>query len=166
MRAVLFALVLLLVAQGAHAQEKELKEPFGATFYAQPDAWVSRLRAKFSGEDKDTVVGIAARVREKPKDHWLAWVNQLVNLSVGVVGLYAKDTCAKAAVAKHAVLRELGVAEEDLRLVYGMGPLGPHAVAAVRLSGDWRVLDNRHVVAPHAVPLDTEVRRFRAIRSF
>jgi predicted transglutaminase-like cysteine proteinase len=53
--------------------------------------------------------------------------------------------CEDYAIAKFAVLRELGIAEEDLRILVVREPGVPdfHAVLAVRFEQRWLVLDNR-----------------------
>ena len=53
--------------------------------------------------------------------------------------------CEDYAIAKLVALRELGFADEDLRLlvVFERGAPALHAVAAVRFEGRWLVLDNR-----------------------
>ena len=53
--------------------------------------------------------------------------------------------CEDYAIAKLAALRQLGFADEDLRLlvVHERGAPALHAVAAVRFEGRWLVLDNR-----------------------
>jgi predicted transglutaminase-like cysteine proteinase len=54
--------------------------------------------------------------------------------------------CEDFAIAKYLVLREAGIAAEDLRLVIGRIPDGQvHAVVAARLDGHWLILDNRRM---------------------
>jgi hypothetical protein len=53
--------------------------------------------------------------------------------------------CEDYAIAKFVALREIGFAEDDLRLVivHDRGNNEDHAVAAVRYEGRWLILDNR-----------------------
>jgi predicted transglutaminase-like cysteine proteinase len=59
-----------------------------------------------------------------------------------------RGDCEDYAIAKYVALREVGVAEDDLRLVIvrdlGLGE--DHAVVAARLDGKWIVLDNRRLI--------------------
>jgi hypothetical protein len=72
----------------------------------------------------------------------------------GVVDLWATPLmtfasnagdCEDYAIAKYFALREIGIAEQDLRLVvvHDRRTREDHAVAAVRYHGRWLVLDNR-----------------------
>jgi predicted transglutaminase-like cysteine proteinase len=68
------------------------------------------------------------------------WSSPLATLAA-----HAGD-CEDYAIAKLAALREAGVPAADLRLVILREGLDDHAVAAVRIDGRWRVLDNRRLV--------------------
>ncbi len=67
------------------------------------------------------------------------WSSPLHTLQAGA------GDCEDYAILKLMVLRELGVAEHDLRLIVvaDVRRDAAHAVAAVRLGEDWIVLDNR-----------------------
>lgn len=56
--------------------------------------------------------------------------------------------CEDYAIAKLVALRELGFADEDIRLlvIHERGTHALHAVSAVRFEGRWLVLDNRRFV--------------------
>jgi predicted transglutaminase-like cysteine proteinase len=53
--------------------------------------------------------------------------------------------CEDYAIAKYVALSEIGIADDNLRLViiYDRITDENHAVAAVRYDGRWRILDNR-----------------------
>lgn len=164
MRVYAALLLLLCVCTGAGATEKT--EPFGVPFYTRSDNWAFDLQMRFQGKDKKNIFDIAAQVRQMPEENWLTWVNQLVNLSVEIHGPSQKGVCARQAVAKFEVLRQLGFPKESLRLVYGEGASGEHAVAAVRVQNDWLILDNGSVMAGYKPLPDNQVKHFHAIRSF
>jgi predicted transglutaminase-like cysteine proteinase len=71
--------------------------------------------------------------------------------------------CEDYAIAKYIALRESGVPEEDLRLlfVHDARVREDHAVVTVHLEGRWLVLDNRWL----ALAEDTELRRFAPLFS-
>ena len=93
----------------------------------------------------------------------IAEINRAINLDIrpmddmaqyGVVDLWATPLmtfssnagdCEDYAIAKYVALREIGIAEDDLRLVvaHDRGSNEDHAVAAVRYEGRWLILDNR-----------------------
>jgi len=83
------------------------------------------------------------------------WTAPLATLTSGL------GDCEDYAIAKYVVLREAGVAVDDLRLVLVRDRIAgqDHAVLAVREGGRWLILDNRNVVlqeateVPHFVPL-------------
>jgi hypothetical protein len=52
--------------------------------------------------------------------------------------------CEDYAIAKYVALREIGIADEDVRLVivHDNPNNQDHAVTAVRYEGQWRILDN------------------------
>ncbi len=163
MRVFAAVLLLLCVYTGAKAEERE---PFGTSFYQHSDQWAFTLQVRFTGRDAKIIDELAEQVRQKPEEHWITWTNQLVNLSVKLVREANEGPCARLAVAKFEVLRRLGFAKEQLRLVYGRNLTDEHAVAAVYLKDGWHILDNRTVVADHSTPLDTEIKSFRAKHSF
>jgi predicted transglutaminase-like cysteine proteinase len=69
------------------------------------------------------------------------WSSPLVTFTSG------QGDCEDYAIAKLVALRELGFADDDLRLlvVFERGAPALHAVAAVRFEGRWLVLDNRRL---------------------
>ena len=85
-----------------------------------------------------------------------------------------RGDCEDYAIAKYVALTAAGVAAVDVKLVIVRNTAAgeDHAVAAVRLDGDWIVLDNRwltlvaDVAMPNVIPLfvldDAGVRRFAA----
>ena len=68
------------------------------------------------------------------------WSAPLVTLRTGL------GDCEDYAIAKYAMLRDVGFAETDLKvlLVRDLTVRQDHAVLAVRVEGRWLVLDNRH----------------------
>ena len=80
------------------------------------------------------------------------WTTPLVTFAHGA------GDCEDYAIAKYAALRQIGIAEEDLRLVvvYDKQAQEHHAVAAVRHAGRWLVLDNRTL----AVQEDADIAHF------
>jgi len=72
-----------------------------------------------------------------------------------------RGDCEDYAIAKYVALTEAGVAADDVRLVIvrNTAAAEDHAVTAVRLSGDWIMLDNRWLTLvedldmPQAIPL-------------
>jgi predicted transglutaminase-like cysteine proteinase len=85
-------------------------------------------------------------------DHWSAPLDTFTT---------GRGDCEDYAIAKYVALTEAGVAAADIRLVivHNTAAGEDHAVAAVRLDGDWILLDNRwlalieDVDMPHAIPL-------------
>ncbi len=83
-----------------------------------------------------------------------------------------RGDCEDYAIAKYVALRAAGIARQDIRLVVVRNNAARehHAVVAVRLDGDWLILDNRWLALVHdremwrATPLfelnDNGVRRF------
>lgn len=69
--------------------------------------------------------------------------------------------CEDYAIAKLVALRVAGIAADDLRLVIlrDLGRHEDHAVAAVRLDGNWLLLDNRRM----AMVEDSHVRQIRPL---
>jgi len=67
------------------------------------------------------------------------WSPPLQTLGMG------SGDCEDYAIAKMAALREAGVPSQDLRLVilHDLLRSEDHAVLAVRIAGEWRMLDNR-----------------------
>jgi predicted transglutaminase-like cysteine proteinase len=67
------------------------------------------------------------------------WIAPLVTLTTG------RGNCKDYAIAKYVALREAGVADDDVRLVIvrNLAADEDHAVTAVRLDGNWIMLDNR-----------------------
>jgi predicted transglutaminase-like cysteine proteinase len=87
-------------------------------------------------------VNAAVRYTMDLTQHGVAdrWTAPLVTLAAG------RGDCEDYAIAKYAILRAAGVAATDLRLllVRDRAVRQDHAVLAVRESGRWLVLDNRH----------------------
>jgi len=83
------------------------------------------------------------------------WSSPLETFTTG------RGDCEDYAIAKYVALTQAGIAAEDVRLVivHDLTVEENHAVAAVRLDGDWIVLDNRwltlvaDVDVLHMVPL-------------
>lgn len=95
----------------------------------------------------------------------IAEVNRTINLTIkavddmtqyGVRDLWASPLmtfasgagdCEDLAIAKYVALREIGVREEDLRLVIVRDHAAneDHAVTAVRYDGRWLILDNKKI---------------------
>jgi predicted transglutaminase-like cysteine proteinase len=93
----------------------------------------------------------------------LGWINRAVNMSIrpasdwsqyGYADFWASPLqtlgsgagdCEDYAIVKYAVLRELGIASDDLRLVIVQDEQRQtgHAIVAVRFEQRWLVLDNR-----------------------
>lgn len=80
------------------------------------------------------------------------WSSPLSSLSSG------RGDCEDYAIAKYVLLREAGVAEQDLRvlLVRDRAVREDHAVLAVRIDGAWTMLDNRYA----ALSADSELQHF------
>jgi predicted transglutaminase-like cysteine proteinase len=80
------------------------------------------------------------------------WSSPLASLATG------RGDCEDYAIAKYVLLREAGVAEQDLRvlLVRDRKVREDHAVLAVRVDGTWTVLDNRYA----ALSADNELQHF------
>jgi hypothetical protein len=69
--------------------------------------------------------------------------------------------CEDYAIAKYVALQEIGIAEDDLRLVviHDRDSNFDHAVAAVRYDGSWLILDNRTLDMRH----DAELTEFEPL---
>jgi predicted transglutaminase-like cysteine proteinase len=80
------------------------------------------------------------------------WSTPVSTLSTG------RGDCEDYAIAKYAVLKETGVADDDLRLVLVRDRRAgeDHAVLAVRSGERWMILDNRY----DSVVPDAEIRHF------
>ena len=87
-------------------------------------------------------VNSAIRYTSDYAQHGVAdlWTAPLATLAAG------RGDCEDYAIAKYAILRAAGVADDDLRLllVRDRAVRQDHAVLAVRDNGQWLVLDNRH----------------------
>lgn len=83
------------------------------------------------------------------------WTSPLATLAAGA------GDCEDYAIAKFVALREAGISSEDLRLVIlrGISTGEDHAVAAVRVDGRWRMLDNRYFLMLE----DSDVTKFQPI---
>jgi predicted transglutaminase-like cysteine proteinase len=97
-------------------------------------------------------VNSAIRYMSDYAQHGVAdlWTTPLATLAAG------RGDCEDYAIAKYAILRAAGVADDDLRvlLVRDRAVRQDHAVLAVRDSGQWLVLDNRHsmLIEPGMLP--------------
>lgn len=80
------------------------------------------------------------------------WATPLVTFANGA------GDCEDYAIAKYVALRQIGIAESDLRLavVYDRNTNEHHAVASVRHEGRWLVLDNRTL----AIQEDAQIAHF------
>jgi predicted transglutaminase-like cysteine proteinase len=108
---------------------------------------------------------LAVLDKAQTREGWarIAEINRVINLNIrpvddmtqyGVVDLWATPLmtfasnagdCEDYAIAKYVALREVGFADDDLRLVivHDRAANEDHAVAAVRYNGRWQILDNR-----------------------
>ncbi|HLJ00225.1 MAG TPA: transglutaminase-like cysteine peptidase [Bradyrhizobium sp.] len=123
-------------------------------------AMVEEARSKTGHDKLDTVnrrVNGAIRYTSDFEQHGVAdlWSAPLATFTSG------RGDCEDYAIAKYALLREAGVAVEDLRLllVRDTSIRQDHAVLAVREDGRWAILDNRWTIVPessevrHLMPL-------------
>jgi predicted transglutaminase-like cysteine proteinase len=79
------------------------------------------------------------------------WTAPLETLAMG------NGDCKQYAIAKYVALIEAGISEDDVKLVivHDLAADENHAVVAVRLNGDWIMLDNRWLTLVQ----DIEMRR-------
>jgi predicted transglutaminase-like cysteine proteinase len=113
--------------------------------------------------------------RAQAQQGWarIAEINRAINLNIrpvdditqyGVVDLWATPLmtfssnagdCEDYAIAKYVALQEVGIADDDLRLVviHDRDTNVDHAVAAVRYDGSWLILDNRTLDMRHDVDI-------------
>lgn len=108
-------------------------------------------------ERVNATVNNAVRYVSDYAQHGVAdrWTAPLATLAAG------QGDCEDYAIAKYALLRDAGVAENDLRLllVKDRAVRQDHAVLAVRLDARWLVLDNRR-----DTPLETaDLRHFQPL---
>jgi predicted transglutaminase-like cysteine proteinase len=109
----------------------------------------------------------------------LGWINRAVNMSIkpasdwsqyGYADFWASPLqtlgsgagdCEDYAIVKYVVLRELGIADDDLRLVIVQDDQRQtgHAIVAVRYEQQWLVLDNRTMAILNA----EDVRHYRPV---
>jgi predicted transglutaminase-like cysteine proteinase len=112
-------------------------------------AIIAEGRAR-SGRARLAVINRAINLTIQPRvsDHWNTPAD---TLSTG------RGDCKDYAVAKYVALLEAGIAEDDVSLVilHDLTVGENHAVVAVRLDGDWIVLDNRRFTLVE----DVETRR-------
>ena len=99
-------------------------------------------RAKFGIINREINLTIAYTSDQLQHASGDVWSSALATFSAG------EGDCEDFAIAKYLVLREAGVAAEDLRLLVGRIPaIGQaHAVVAARLDGRWLILDNRRMM--------------------
>ena len=80
------------------------------------------------------------------------WSSPLVTFNTGA------GDCEDYAIAKYVALQMAGISAEDLRIVVVLGLNGEgHAVASVRLDGNWLILDNQRM----AMVEDVNARDYR-----
>ena len=128
---------------------------------SEPDACASPAARRFLAIVRDAreqtgqarigtinrAVNAAIRYVSDMAQHGMAdkWTSPLKTLAAG------QGDCEDYAIAKYAALREAGTPVEDLRLVLVRDRVaGDHAVLAVRHTGRWLVLDNRHLIMADA----------------
>jgi predicted transglutaminase-like cysteine proteinase len=96
-------------------------------------------RARLGHVNRD--VNVAVRFVNDEAQHGVTdlWTSPLTTLAAG------RGDCEDYAIAKYFVLREAGIAEDDLQLLLVRDNVvrQDHATLAVRLDGRWLVLDNR-----------------------
>ena len=123
--------------------EPEKCSPGTRRFIAIVDTARQREGRTLIGEI-NRAINLAIRPMSDTAQHGIAdaWTAPLKTLATGT------GDCEDYAIAKFAALREAGFAASDLRLivVHEPGSEFKHAVASVRLDGDWLILDNRHLV--------------------
>jgi predicted transglutaminase-like cysteine proteinase len=114
-------------------------------------ALIEEARNKAGRERLDTVnrmVNAAIRYTSDFEQHGVAdvWSAPLATFASG------RGDCEDYAIAKYVLLREAGVAAEDLRLLLVRDTLirQDHAVLAVREDGRWLILDNRWTIVPES----------------
>ena len=83
------------------------------------------------------------------------WTSPLATLAAGA------GDCEDYAIAKLVALREAGVSSDDLRMIIlrGVSSGEDHAVAAARVDGRWRMLDNRYFLMLE----DSDVTKFQPV---
>jgi predicted transglutaminase-like cysteine proteinase len=125
-------------------------------------ALIDDARNKSGREKLDAVnrmVNAAIRYTSDFEQHGLAdvWSAPLATFASG------RGDCEDYAIAKYVLLREAGVAAEDLRLLLVRDTLirQDHAVLAVREDGRWLILDNRWTIVPES----SEVRQLMPLFS-
>ena len=72
------------------------------------------------------------------RDHWSSPLETLQS---------HRGDCEDYAIVKYVALREMGMSSEDVKILilHNRFPDEYHAVAAVRVSGEWSILDNRRL---------------------
>ncbi len=110
-----------------------------------------------------TLHNIVNEANALPPSERVGFVNRAVNRAIryasdlsrqGLVDVWSSPLkvidsfgdCEDYAIAKYALLRRLGTADDDIRilLVWDQQALEDHAVLAVRQHGAWQMLDNRY----------------------
>jgi predicted transglutaminase-like cysteine proteinase len=139
---------------------------------------VARCRDDMDGcpEEAKRFIAIVDRAQGRAILTQIAEINRAINLNIRpmddlslygvaerwstplVTFTHGAGDCEDYAIAKYAALRQIGIPEEDLRLVvvYDRQAQEHHAVAAVRHAGRWLVLDNRSL----AVQEDADIAHF------
>ena len=155
LRALMLAFGLLSPVPAAQVSAGTLLSPAAALKFLAvvDDAKARGGRARFG--DVNRAVNLAIR----PADDFMqygaidVWASPLMTFT------NAAGDCENYAIAKFVALRLAGMAQEDLRIVIMHDALRgeDHAVAAVRLDGQWLTLDNRRMM----MVADTDVRNYR-----
>jgi predicted transglutaminase-like cysteine proteinase len=147
------------IEQKLHAEASELAKcrADGKACSPAARAFISIGDAARHGQGRGRIelvnraVNSAVRYMTDFAQHGIAdqWSPPLATLTTG------RGDCEDYAIAKYAILREAGVAAEDLRLVLvrDTAVRQDHAVLAVRDGGRWLILDNRHLMLLEATML-------------
>lgn len=143
------ALILAQCRQNA----ENCPSPSALRFLALIDA-VRTVAGREKLDQANRLVNTAIRYTSDLAQHGVAdlWSAPLATFASG------RGDCEDYAIAKYVLLRESGIAVEDLRLllVRDTSIRQDHAVLAVRQDGDWLILDNRSTVMLHS----SEIRNF------
>jgi predicted transglutaminase-like cysteine proteinase len=136
---------------------------------------IVELGRQREGRSRLGEINRAVNLRIKPANDWVQHgVDDFWSAPLATLGTGAGD-CEDYAILKYAVLRELGVAVDDMRflIVRDIRRSTNHAVLAVREDKQWLILDNRTLVLVKAgdvrhyswlVVLDQRgIRRFEAV---
>lgn len=166
--ACLIALSLMVLTGGVAYAQASLSSPDVFGSQALPIArtpmdqkWQAVRNGRIPSGDA-SLGQMISRTRALSREDQVAAVNSWVNHRLAYVSdqaLYGQSDrwssasqslssgrgdCEDFAIAKYQILRELGVAEQDIYLVIGRDRAvrADHAVLAVRVSGSFRIMDN------------------------